>query len=99
MARTAYDAKPGDFVYPFGKPLKAGIIQELKPITSRAGMKLKPVVIRGASVLWLDGTVTDVAITNLQKLDGLIEETQRKLNTHLETKKKLLAFSAKNSER
>lgn len=91
MARTAYNAVPGMMVYRFGKPLKVGIVQQMKTL-QRICMDNSTMPVKGAIVKWMDGTVTDERLTGLQNFQALIEDTARKLATHRATLKKVKAI-------
>lgn len=67
-------ARVGKLVYKFGQPGKIGVIRNLSP------------GVRGAvrcEIEWTDGSISHSHATSLNDFDGLIDETQHKLGTHL----------------
>jgi hypothetical protein len=81
MAKTIQEPKLGQFVYRTGQPLNAGrvvgTVEEFKTGTQRA------------LVYWLAGNVETVNLTSLRDLQALIDDHQKKLDTHKSTLEKL----------
>lgn len=97
MARTCLKPKIGMRVYQAYKPQQAGVITRVKELVSFPRPDGSTYTCDSnwyVDVLWAGTTSTprkesQHASMHLQDFDCLIEETQRKLKTHLATKKKL----------
>ena len=76
MAYCVNDPKVGQHVYRHGLPLKAGTIIEVYLYGS-------------VRILWVSGETTLEWTLELRDFDALIADHQKKLNTHLQTLKKL----------
>lgn len=80
MAKTVQKPFVGQRVYQIGSPQKAGIIVSFISV----GKYFDDV-----KVLWLNGTTEAVSTSWVRDFDSLIADHLKKLDTHLDRKKKL----------